>query len=74
MGKGLRELMVNLRNMIFMPKLKGVGVLNMMEVLGIVLSQSGGAMDMDRILALWGVDPVHPISATYRILANKIAE
>jgi hypothetical protein len=37
-----------------MPKLKGVGVLNMMEVLGIVPGQSGGAVYMDRILALWG--------------------
>jgi hypothetical protein len=31
-------------------------------------------MEIDRILALWGPDPVHPTPATYRILANKIVE
>jgi hypothetical protein len=74
MGRGLRDLTVNIRNMIFMRKLKGVSVLNTVEALGIVPSHSGEAMEIDRVLALWGPDPVHPTTATYRILANKIAE
>jgi hypothetical protein len=36
MGRGLRELTVNLRNMIFLRKLKGVSILNTVESLGIV--------------------------------------
>jgi hypothetical protein len=74
MGKGLRDLTVNIRNMIFMRKLKGVSVLNTVEALGIVPSQSGEAMEIEKILALWGPDPVHPTPATYRILAKKIVE
>ncbi len=74
MGKGLRDLTVNIRNMIFMRKLKGVSVLNTVEALGIIPGQSGDAMDIDKILALWGPDPVHPTTATYRILAKKIVE
>jgi hypothetical protein len=31
-------------------------------------------MDIDKILALWGTDPVHLTTATYRILAKKIVE
>jgi hypothetical protein len=60
--------------MIFMRKLKGVSVLNTVEALGIVPGHSGEAMEIDRILALWGPDPVHPTPATYRILAEKIVE
>ncbi len=74
MGKGLRDLTVNIRNMIFMRKLKGVSVLNTVEALSIIPGQSGDAMDIDKILALWGPDPVHPTTATYRILAKKIVE
>jgi hypothetical protein len=74
MGKGLRDLTVNIRNMIFMRKLKGVSVLNTVEALGIVPSQNGDAMEIDKILALWAPDPVHPTPATYRILAKKIVE
>ncbi len=55
-------------------KLKGVSMLNTVEALGIVPGHSGEAMEIDRILALWGPDPVHPTPATYRILANKIVE
>jgi hypothetical protein len=49
-------------------------VLNTVEALGIVPGQNGDAMEIDKILALWGPDPVHPTPATYRILAKKIAE
>jgi hypothetical protein len=74
MERGLRDLTVNIRNMIFMRKLKGVSVLNTVEALGIIPGQSGDAMEIDKILALWGPDPVHPTPATYRILAKKIVE
>ncbi len=74
MWKGLRDLTVNIRNMIFMRKLKGVSVLNTVEALGIIPGQSGDALEIDKILALWGPDPVHPTPATYRILAKKIVE
>jgi hypothetical protein len=74
MGRGLRDLTVNIRNMIFMRKLKGVSVLNTVEALGIIPGQSGDAMEIDKILALWGPDPVHPTPATYRILAKKNVE
>ncbi len=44
MVQRLHELTVNLRKMIFMRKMKGVGVLNTVEALGIavVLSLRGG--------------------------------
>ncbi len=65
---------MNLRNMIFMRKMKGVSVLNTVEVPGVVPGDGGGAMEIDRVLALWGADSVYPRPATFRILANKIAE
>jgi hypothetical protein len=74
MGRGLRELTVNLRNMIFMQRIKGASVLNAGEALGIVPGNGGGAMKIDQILALWGKDLVHPTPATYRRLANKITD
>jgi hypothetical protein len=73
MGNSLRELTVNLRNMVFMRKLKGVSVFNTIEALGIVPGNSGECLELDRILALWGADPVHPTQAAYRLLAEKIA-
>jgi hypothetical protein len=56
---------------LFIRKIKGVSVLNMVEALGIVPGDKGNGDTVDRILALWGADPVHPTSATYHILANK---
>jgi hypothetical protein len=73
MGNSLRELTVNLRNMVFMRKLKGVSVFNTIEALGIVPGNSGECLELDRILALWGADPVHPTQAAYRVLEDKIA-
>jgi hypothetical protein len=74
MGSRIRELQIQLRNMIFMRKLKGVSVLNAVEALGIAQSTDSEEADLDRILALWGPDPVHPTTAAYRILSEKIAE
>jgi hypothetical protein len=74
MGQGLRELTVNLRNMIFMQRIKGVSVLNAIEALGIVPGNGGEAMKIDQILVLWGTDLVHPTPATYNRLANKISD
>jgi hypothetical protein len=59
--------------MVFMRKLKGFSVFNTIEALGIVPGNSGECLELDRILALWGADPVHPTQAAYRILADKIA-
>jgi hypothetical protein len=73
MGWSLRELTVNLRNMVFMRKLSGVSVLNTVEALGIVPGHGNEGLELDRILALWGADSVHPTQAAYRILA-EIAE
>jgi hypothetical protein len=53
-GRRLQELPVNLRNMIFMRKITGVSVLNTVEVAGVVPGDGGGAMEIDRVLALWG--------------------
>jgi hypothetical protein len=74
MGKGLKDLTVNLRNMIFMRKLCGVSIMNTVESLGIVPDAEGRSLDIERVLAIWGSDPVHPSPAAYRILAGKIAE
>ncbi len=49
-------------------------MLNTVEALGIVPSASGGAMDIDWILARWGADLVHHMTATYRVPANKIVD
>jgi hypothetical protein len=32
------------------------------------------ALDVERVLALWGPDPVHPSPTAYRLVAAKIAE
>jgi hypothetical protein len=53
-GRRLQKLPVNLRNMIFMRKITGVSVLNTVEVPGVVPGDGGGAMEIDRVLALWG--------------------
>jgi lysophospholipase L1-like esterase len=76
MGTALRELNKNLRNMIFMRKMKGVTVLNSLEALGLIPSADADTLSDDegRIVALWGDDPVHPTRAAYRELAAKIAE
>jgi hypothetical protein len=74
MGKSLKDLTINLRNMIFMRKLRGVSVLNTIEALGIVTSGNESDLGLDRIIAIWGSDPVHPTPVAYRILAEKISE
>ncbi len=74
MGSCIRDLQIQLRNMIFMRKLKGVSVLNAVEAMGIAQSHTSEATDLDRILALWGPDPVHPTAAAYRVLSDKIVE
>jgi hypothetical protein len=74
MGKGLKDLTVNLRNMIFMRKLRGVSIMNTVESLGIVPDAEGPSLDIERVLAIWGTDPVHPSPAAYRILVGKIVE
>jgi hypothetical protein len=76
MGTALRELNKSLRNMIFMRKMKGVTMLNSLEVLGLIPSADTDTLSDDegRIIALWGDDPVHPTRAAYRELATKIAE
>jgi hypothetical protein len=74
MGKSLKDLTINLRNMIFMRKLRGVSVLNTIEALGIVTSGNESDLELDRIIAIWGSDPVHPTPVAYRILAEKISE
>ncbi len=58
--RGLRDLTINPINMIFMSKFKGVSVLNTVESLEIVPGEDGEAMEVDRVQALWGSDPVHP--------------
>jgi hypothetical protein len=72
LGRGLRDLTVNLRNMLFMRKLKNVSVLNSTEALGIIPSDQGSEEGLDRIIALWGSDPVHPTREAYQRLATKI--
>jgi hypothetical protein len=75
MGRGLKELTTNLRNMIFMRKLRGLTVMNTVEALGIVPDEDGNVLEIERVLALWGVgDPVHPSQAAYRLLSGKIVE
>jgi hypothetical protein len=74
MGKGLKDLTTNLRNMIFMRKLRGVTVMNSVEALGIVPDEHGNVMEIERVIALWGGDPVHPSPAAYRLLAGKLIE
>jgi hypothetical protein len=54
MGRSLRDLTVNLRNMIFMRKLRGVSVLNTIEALGIVTNGNDAELGLDRIIAIWG--------------------
>jgi hypothetical protein len=72
LGRGLRDLTVNLRNMLFMRKLKNVSVMNSTEALGIIPSDQGSDEGLDRIIALWGSDPVHPTREAYQRLATKI--
>jgi hypothetical protein len=74
MGSCIRDLQIQLRNMIFMRKLKGVSVLNAVEALGIAQSHTSEATNLDRILALWGPDPVHLTAAAYQVLSDKIVE
>ncbi len=74
MGQGLKDLTVNLRNMVFMKKIRGVTIMNTVEALGIVPDSEGHSLDIERVLAIWGTDPVHPSPAAYRILAGKIVE
>jgi hypothetical protein len=74
MGKSLKDLTINLRNMILMRNLRGVSVLNTTEALGIVTSGNESDLGLDRIIAIWGSDPVHPTPVAYRILAEKISE
>jgi hypothetical protein len=74
MGRGLKDLTANLRNMIFMRKLHGVTVMNTVEALGIVPDEHRNVMDIERVIALWGGDPVHPSPAAYRLLSGKIVE
>jgi hypothetical protein len=74
MGRGLKDLTTNLRNMIFMRKLRGVTVMNSVEALGIVPDEHGNILDIERVIALWEGDPVHPSPAAYRLLAGKIVE
>ncbi len=57
-----------------MRKLRGVSVLNTIEALGIVTSGNESDLGLDRIIAIWGSDPVHPTPVAYRILAEKISE
>jgi hypothetical protein len=54
MGRGLKDLTTNLRNMIFMRKLRGVTVMNSVEALGIVPDEYGNVLDIERVIALWG--------------------
>jgi hypothetical protein len=56
MGRGLRDLTINLRNMLFMRKLKNVTIMNSTEALGIIPSDHGSDEGLDRIIALWGSD------------------
>jgi hypothetical protein len=49
MGRGLKDLTINLRNMVFMRKLRGFTVMNMVEPLGIVPDAEGHAMDIERL-------------------------
>ncbi len=72
MGNSIRELNVNLRNMVFMRKLKGVSVLNTVEALGISPGGNSDRLDLDRILALWGANPVHSTAAAYHLLVEKV--
>ncbi len=74
MGSCIRDLQIQLRNMIFMRKLKGVSVLNAVEALGIAQSHKSEETDLDRILALWGPDPIHPTAAAYRVLSDRLVE
>ncbi len=74
MGRGLKVLTVNLRNMIFMRKLRRLSVMNTVESLGLVPDADGHTMDIERVLVILGSDPVHPSPAAYRILAGKITE
>ncbi len=60
MGRGLKDLMTNLRNMIFMRKLRGVTVMNSVEALGIVPDEHGNVLDIERVIALWGGGPGPP--------------
>ncbi len=48
--------------------------MNTVEALGIVLSIDDSSMDIERVLALCGRDPVHPGQAAYWLLARKISE
>jgi hypothetical protein len=73
MGRGLRDLTINLRNMLFMRKLKNVCIVNSTEAMGIIPSDQGTEEGLDRVIALWGSDPVHPTRGAYQRLATKIA-
>jgi hypothetical protein len=58
MGTNLRELTGNLRNMIFMHKLKGIAVLNTVEALSNIPDTGRSALEVDWLYG--GSDPVHP--------------
>jgi hypothetical protein len=47
MGRGLKELTTNLRNMIFMRKLRGLSVMNTVEALGIVPDADGHVLEIE---------------------------
>jgi hypothetical protein len=56
MGRGLKDLTVNLRNMIFMRKLRSLSVMNIVESLGLVPDADGHTMDIERVLMIGGGD------------------
>jgi hypothetical protein len=72
MGRGLKDLTINLRNMFFMRKLKNVTVLNSIEAQGIIPGDGGSGEGLDRNMDLWGSDPVHPTTEAYKRLASKL--
>jgi hypothetical protein len=49
-------------------------IINSVEALGIVPDEHGNVMEIERVIALWGGDPVHPSPAAYRLLAGKVIE
>jgi hypothetical protein len=58
--------------MFFMRKLKNVTVMNSTEALGIIPGDHSSDEGLDRIIALWGSDPVHPTREAYKRLANRV--
>ncbi len=55
-----------------MRKLKKVTVMNSTEALGIIPGDHSFDEGLDRIIALWGSDPVHPTREAYKRLANRV--